>query len=331
LATCIGKRVVLYGAAVGDTAFTYQWLKNGLPIAGANKDSLVFSSVTAVDDAYYTLACIMPCGTFVSNVVKVTVQGLPDAPIVNKTVVYCQNDSAKPLVATGNIIRWYTDTILGTGSYIPPTHNTSIPGTTTYYVTNSNILTCESPRYPVVVTVLQGPTISANVGDSVSLVPNQFATIKVTASANTVDVKWFYNGLYMGLTPGNSIVVDRSKLGKYYAEATTIDGCKARTQTISVKANTGFGSSATGNNLTIYPNPSKSLVNVFFDNPVNTNGTLRVVDVLGQVMQTMPVKFTNKNQLMQINVANLAAGIYTIEILNKYNETIARNQLIKTN
>lgn len=80
---------------------------------------------------------------------------LPPAGVL--PVTYCQFDIAVPLSATGLNLLWYTTAAGGTGTGVPPVPATSVPGVTTWYVSQT-IDGVESPRVPLVVTVM-APTL----------------------------------------------------------------------------------------------------------------------------------------------------------------------------
>lgn len=95
-------------------------------------------------------------------------------PTVNSVVAYCQDATASPLTATGNNLLWYTSSTGGTGSSVAPIPDTSVSGTTLYYVSQTEN-GCESPRTSITVTVNQAvsPTFtqisSICLGDSFTL------------------------------------------------------------------------------------------------------------------------------------------------------------------
>lgn len=78
------------------------------------------------------------------------------APTVVSTLDYCQGDVAPALEATtidGNTLNWYTTETGGTADSTAPTPDTSVPGSTVYYVSQYTSLQCESPRVPITVNV----------------------------------------------------------------------------------------------------------------------------------------------------------------------------------
>lgn len=83
--------------------------------------------------------------------VSVIVNPAPDAPRTEESVIYYHNDYATPLSAYGESLTWYdTD---GNKFYSAPTPETSVIGSTAYYVSQT-VNGCESAKAKVVVEVL---------------------------------------------------------------------------------------------------------------------------------------------------------------------------------
>ncbi|MBL7782694.1 MAG: T9SS type A sorting domain-containing protein [Saprospiraceae bacterium] len=70
---------------------------------------------------------------------SVVISALPEspAPTVTSPVVYCQNDVATPLTATGVNLLWYTSLADPTGDPVAPTPSTASVGNTSYFVTQT--------------------------------------------------------------------------------------------------------------------------------------------------------------------------------------------------
>jgi gliding motility-associated-like protein len=83
----------------------------------------------------------------------------PNAPTVTTPVNYCVADAAVALTATADVnhnLLWYTTATGGTGSTTAPTPDTSVAGSTIYYVSQVNNTTgCESARAAITVIVSQ--------------------------------------------------------------------------------------------------------------------------------------------------------------------------------
>jgi|GEM_PF-1144810 len=103
----------------------------------------------------YVLAASGSCPQFRVDDIPVSVTATPAAPVAASPLTYCQDETAPALSATGTSLQWYTAATGGTGSVTAPTPVTSLPGSTTYYVSQTN--GCEGPRTPIVVNVTATP------------------------------------------------------------------------------------------------------------------------------------------------------------------------------
>ncbi|MCF0049259.1 T9SS type A sorting domain-containing protein [Dyadobacter sp. LJ53] len=118
-------------------------------------------------------------------VVTITNCTPPAKPVVsNKT--YELGENAPALTAAGTNLKWYTAASGGTASNTAPKPATTIPGTTSYYVSQTNANGCESERAEIVVTVnckkFAGPTVTTPL--VICQAPTAAAPLKATALAN---------------------------------------------------------------------------------------------------------------------------------------------------
>ncbi|RYE21366.1 MAG: hypothetical protein EOP51_15800, partial [Sphingobacteriales bacterium] len=164
---CAGEQTggLTFTGSVGSAVFN--WANSnpaiGLPASGAGNIANFIaanpgsSPITATITVTPTSSCSGASQSF-----TITVNPRPVKPAVIRPVMYCLNENASPLSATassGNTVNWYT-VYQGTASSTPPTPSTSVAGSTTYFVTQSNGLNCESDTARIAVTVYQ--TITNN-------------------------------------------------------------------------------------------------------------------------------------------------------------------------
>ena len=96
--------------------------------------------------------------------VEVNVFSVPTAPTVtSSSVFYCKNETSDPLssfisTSTSGTLNWYLVAISGIGSQTAPVIDTSAVGTNTYFVSETNILGCESLRTAITVTIADIPS-----------------------------------------------------------------------------------------------------------------------------------------------------------------------------
>ncbi len=71
---CFGTSASLKIIASGTGPISYQWIKNGIPVSGANKDSLLFSNIAYPDSGYYKVMVISVCDSLLSDSVFINVK-----------------------------------------------------------------------------------------------------------------------------------------------------------------------------------------------------------------------------------------------------------------
>lgn len=136
------------------------------------------------------------------------------APIVSSPQNYFVGQNT-PLVATGNNLLWYTASTGGIGSTTAPTPNTTVVGTTSYWVSNTNTNGCESARVEVVVNVNTIQTLSYN--DDVytsgypSVTLNNFSSCQVSASLTAASQG--YDGVWADRN--FTLIVNGTAIGSY--------------------------------------------------------------------------------------------------------------------
>jgi large repetitive protein len=123
------------------------------------------STATASSVIYYVSQSVGSCES-PRAAVLVIVKPTPAAPIATSPIAYCQGVTASALTATGTGLLWYTVPTAGTSSATAPTPSTTVGGSITYYVSQTNN-GCEGPRTPIVVNVTTtpaAPIVTAAVG-----------------------------------------------------------------------------------------------------------------------------------------------------------------------
>ncbi|ACT95408.1 Ig-like domain-containing protein [Dyadobacter fermentans] len=156
--------------------------------------------------------------------VTITACTPPAKPTVsNKT--YQVGENAPVLTATGTNLKWYTDASTTTALPSAPKPATTTPGTTRYYVTQTNASGCESERAEITVTVTActppaKPTVSNKtyeVGDNAPVLTATGTNLKWYADANTTTP--------LPSAPKPSTV--KAGETKYYVTQTNAIGCES--------------------------------------------------------------------------------------------------------
>ncbi|MFV7236987.1 gliding motility-associated C-terminal domain-containing protein, partial [Flavobacterium sp. ZB4R12] len=166
---CEGDDVAAFTSttdASGDGTITYQWQSSTTSaVAGFSNiggaTSATFNDGTITQDTWYkriaTSTLLGKACTEESNVIKVTVNALPVAPVSGGNITECKNPSIQTLTATATVpagqhIDWYNAATAG-AIVVSPTLNTV--GTVTYYAqTVNNDTSCISlTRTAVTLTI----------------------------------------------------------------------------------------------------------------------------------------------------------------------------------
>ena len=150
-------------------------------------------------------------------------------------VTYCLGDTPVALTATplaGNTINWYANATGGTPLAGAPTPNTSVAGTFTYYVSQTQI-NCESPR--AAINVVVNPLPAAPVAVDVEYCQNATA-VPLTATADAGSTLVWYDGntqLTGAPTPLTTVVGTKV----YSVSQINASGCESATTPVSVTIN----------------------------------------------------------------------------------------------
>lgn len=171
-----GETVTWRATAIGTPAPTYQWLKDGVALAGATTPALTLANTTAADAGRYTLNASNPAGT-ASASANLTVRFAPSitVPPASQTV-YAGDRAGFSVTVTGvpaPAFQWRRN---GTG----------IAGATNSAFTLASAAATDAGRYDVVVTNPLGTVTSP----------------PVTLTVNTRDFAGEYFGR-LGGTPGD--------------------------------------------------------------------------------------------------------------------------------
>ncbi|MCF2445392.1 T9SS type A sorting domain-containing protein [Dyadobacter sp. CY345] len=195
------------------------------------------ATTTAGTKSYYVTQTLNGCESPRAKI-DVIVNPPTAAPTVGSAVVYCFNETAIPLTATGTALKWYTAATGGTVLTTAPTPSTSAAGTTSYYVSQT-LNTCESTRAKVDVTVkpaVPAPTIAAAAIEYCQSVK----AIPLTATPSTGgELNWYGTNATGGTASATAPTPSTETEGttSYYVNQKDADGCLSSRAKIDVKIN----------------------------------------------------------------------------------------------
>ncbi len=111
------------------------------------------------DTGIYTVIGVSAYGCKDTASIDATIVNPPNAPVISGITQYCYGATFVPFTVAGLNIKWYpTDTSTVGWTTVAPTVNTSIPGTYTFFATQT--VGCESPMDSITVVVY--PPVVAN-------------------------------------------------------------------------------------------------------------------------------------------------------------------------
>lgn len=295
---CSGNALT-YSVPLDNNILSYTWtLPNGW---GGSSTGNTINVTTGGTSGTISVIANNACGSSAPQTMTVAAHPSPATPGVIGSLVYCLNEPAPQLTATGTNLMWYDVATGGTGNPVAPTPPTGIAGITPYYVSQSDG-TCESQRSIILVTVNTPPSPSITQAGNVLSVTGSYAIYQ-----------WYLNGV---LIPGASAATYTIlQNGTYTCVVTDIDGCQGTSNAIAYGLNAG--TIASKNGLILYPNPNNGQFNIsgvvkMKDGKVS----LKVVDPTGKVIITEKAKVDNNLLDKQVNLGyDIPAGSYLL-ILN---------------
>ncbi len=140
-----------FTTTLGDAIAGGAWTSNNPSVATVNSATGV---VTGLTGGNATIVYTLPTGCAVTALV--TVNPKPTPPVPSAPFSYCQFAIAGPVTASGTGLLWYGPGVTG-GMATGPTPSTSLPGTTTYYVTQTTSFGCVSDSATDVITIIPQP------------------------------------------------------------------------------------------------------------------------------------------------------------------------------
>lgn len=189
---------------------------------------------------YYVGQIVSGCESVTRTGISVTVKASPGEPGTTTVVPYCQKETTTALVAitsAGATLNWYgTLATGGTASTSATVPNTSLPGTVTYYVSQT-LDGCEGPRKGIAVTVKPTPALP---GVSTPLVACQNRTgyaLTATPSAGGT-LNWYGTLATGGVATTTPQALSTTTIGSttYYVSQ-SVNACESPRAAITVVVN----------------------------------------------------------------------------------------------
>lgn len=299
---CAGGSVTLNSVAVaGDT---YQWFVGGVAITGATSSSYL---VTA--SGGYRVQVTNPATGCSAETLADTVVTVVAAPVIVPITPasYCWGSSSilsTSVSGAGVTYQWFRNGVLipgATGALFTAT----LPGDYTVQITISGACTLTTLAVHVTEFPLPNPIV------------NYSATSHLFYTGNFyVSYQWYKDAVAIaGATSFSTADIGN---GNYKVRVTDTNGCQ------SVSDAYVFGSTATGvqnvnkTYVSIYPNPAQALVHI--EAAMKVRAVISSID--GRCMMDMA-------DAKDIDISNLADGVYMIVVYDLNGEKIKTEKLVK--
>ncbi|PZF74845.1 Ig-like domain-containing protein [Taibaiella soli] len=217
-------------ASSTSTGVTYAWTGPNNYTSSTQNPS-ISAPTTAATGNYVVTVTLNGC--IKKDSVAVLINPTPVAPTVVPTVAYCQYLPTTILSATpvtGNVLKWYTSSTSTTPLAGAPTPSSQVPGTFTWYVSQTSPQGCEGPRASIAVTIKPKPTLP---GVAPLYTYCQFESVPAL-TANGQNLLW-YSGLTGGLgDPNAPIPSTLVPTTTTFFVSQTINGCEGDRDSIKV-------------------------------------------------------------------------------------------------
>jgi hypothetical protein len=273
------------------------------------------NSINVSDGGNYFVTVTTTSGcTAVSNNIAIAVVG-PTAPIVSFTGsnIFCEGGSVtlNSNVSSGN--NWYFNGVLIPGA----TGNTYVANQTGNYTSQLTGQGCVANSNLISVIVNPKPIASAGIASQ-----NIGAVTFSNNSTNYSSSLWNFgdNTSNSSITnPFHQYLAD----GTYNVVLTVTNSCGSTSTEITVTIlGTAIEELESQTNFAIYPNPFQSNITLSNSNSNSMVGIVTIFDATGKAISYESLNIGPGNNL-QMNVENLAKGIYFIEVkTNEYNKTL---------
>lgn len=296
---CAGSDAVLNVPAT--TGSTYQWLNNGTAISGATANN--YNATTA---GSYKIAVANSGCKDTSSAITITVLPLPgDTISAAGATTFCAGGSVTLNVTntSGATYQWLNNGTAISGA-TSASYSANATGTYKVKVTGSNTCFDTSAATTVTVNPLPVPVI-AEVNHVLTVTGGTFTTYQ-----------WTFNG--NNVATSSTLSIDANGNGVYKVTVTNSNGCTGTSAADTVRDEGVQNISQLQNAITVYPNPATSTVNI--NAPVAVNISILSVDGR-QLIYAEKAK--------EVNISNLANGMYLIMVYDENNTLIKTDKLLK--
>jgi hypothetical protein len=168
--------------------------------------------------------------------------------------------------------------------------------------------------------IISGNTI--NVSDMVSA--------SVSNVEPNTDYQWFINELFAGNGSEVQFMITEPGAFTLVLEARRASCFKSSAQNITVEGTTlSSGIMFDQDEISLFPNPAKDVVNIIWRNGIRQNETVVMSDISGRVISKINAGDNQSGSMMQLDVSDLSPGIYIVNIEKNNSRKSYRLSVVK--
>ena len=279
---CANNAPVQLTATSNEGGLTYLWS------TGASTQQISVNT-----SAIYSATATNTFGCSSSDSVQVTVNALPSLTLGQDQSV-CSNDLPAILnaqsSATGLVYVWSTN---------QSTQQIQVNSSGTYSVTVTDGNGCESTD-AVAVQTLTSPNVNA--GQDVTVCENNFP-VTLNATGNGSQVEWSTGAQTPTITVANA--------GTYIVTTTAQNGCQA-SDSVIVTSDPCANLDEQNNGISIYPNPTQSIIVILNKTDQPLQYILRTVE--GKIIAQG--ELDSNSEKTSLDLSNLSNGAYLVHVFN---------------
>jgi len=154
------------------------------------------------------------------------------------------------------------------------------------------------------------------------LLPTQSVTLTAIVNPGGGTYQWFKNGVAIPGATGASLAgLTVNDIGTYKVVYTDPNGCVATSADIVVSAQQSA-------HFYVYPNPNDGLFHIRFYNQANEQVTVNLYDSKGALVYNRKTITTTPYTDITVDISNLPAGTYTVELRNASGKSIGAKKII---
>ncbi len=232
-----------------------------------------------------------------STPISVNVSNAPAPTISASSTQACSGDVVTVTASAADSYLWSSG---------ETTQSIQVSATATVYVTVTNANACNGVGQSATtnITFTATPTAAGSFTSAGNVVT--FTNTSTGATAYSWDFGDFTNSSAMA--PAHAYAAN----GTYTVVLTAINGNCTSTTSFEISIEVGM-EEATALNFMVYPNPATEQVLVAFEN--NSAGTLNITDATGRLVYSAQITEVG-SVLLPVNVSELAAGSYTVQLIS---------------